>query len=138
MSEAIQPFDKEFIEEVIIGKKYWLDAGLNISRKKFAELMGIITMPYFKVNKIVHVQFSEDSLPIICQLEIEDSYKLLLAREFPKDNPLGNIKNQREIIKPDHSIIKQNCLEGIERISVSFDAKKNLTQSLLEDLICSH
>lgn len=133
-TEAIQPFDKEAIEEIIVKRKYELDAGLNISRKKFAELMGIQTIPLLRIGKIVHSRF-DDSLPKISPTSIKESYRLLLDREFPKNTPLGNIRHQRDIEIPNNSIIRQNWLEEVERAKVSFDARKDLTQNLLEDLI---
>lgn len=137
-AESTQPFDREAIEEIIAQREYDLDAGLNFSRKKFAELVGIRTLPICEINKIIHTKFDSASLPIIRLIGIEEDYGLLLAREFLKDMVIGNIKHQREIGRPDNSIIKQNWLDGVEMVGVSFDARKNLTKNLLEDLICFH
>ena len=137
-AESIQPFDREAIEEIIAQRNYELDAGLNFSRRKFAELIGIGTMPTCKVNKIINTEFDNASLPTIRLIEIGESYGLLLAREFLKETAIGNIKHQREIERPDYSIIKQNWLEGVEAMGISFDARKHLTKDLLEDLICFH
>lgn len=137
-AEAVQPFDKEAIEEIIAEKKYELDAGLNFSRKKFAELLGIETLPTCRINTVIHTRFDNADLPIIDLVGLAESHGLLLAREFPKETALANIKHQREIEKPNRSIIEQSWLESTGRIGVSFDAKKNLTRSLLEDLICFH
>ena len=137
-SESIQPFDKEAIQEIITERKYELDAGLNFSRKKFAELMEVGTIPSYAINRIVYTEFNNAGLPKINSVGVEKSHSLLLAREFPKETTLGNIKHQRDIERPTHSIIGQNWVEGVERIGVSFDARKNLTQDLLEDLICFH
>lgn len=135
-AESIQPFDREAIEEIIAERKYELDAGLNFSRKKFAELIGIGTMPTHVINRFVHTKFDGAHLPAISSVGIEESHGLLLAREFPKETALGNVKHQREIEKPAHSIISQSWLDGVKVVRVSFDAKKNLTQNFLEDLIC--
>ncbi len=137
-AESIQPFDKEAIEEIIAGKKYELDAGLNISRRKFAELIGVKTTPTLKVDRVVHTKFGCTDLPTINPISVEASYGLLLAREFPKETTLGNLRHQKEIERPDDSIIERDWLDGVERVETSFDANKTLTKSLLEDLICSH
>ena len=134
-TEAIQPFDKEAIEKTISKREYGLDAGLNISRKKFVELMGIETTPLKRIDKIIHTQFDDGQLPKISPINLKGFYKLLLAREFPKNTSIGNIQHQREIRCPFDSIIRQNWLEEVEKVGVSFDARKNLTKSLLEDLV---
>ncbi|MDP1728691.1 MAG: hypothetical protein Q8L27_00625 [archaeon] len=135
-AESIQPFDREAIREIIDEKRYDLDAGLNISRKKFAELMNIRTLPSLIVDKIIHTEFEDADSPKINSSSIKEFYTLLRKREFPKTKSIGNIKHQREIENPLSSIIELNWIEQLKRITLSFDARKNLTRTLLEDLIC--
>lgn len=134
-AESIQPFDIEYIEEIIRDKNYDVDAGLNLSRRKFSELLGVRTVPHTRIHRIIYPNFSEEDTPGIKSLDPPDAFERLSQREFPKTTSIGNMKHQRDIECPNESIIDESWFDEIESLSVSFDARKNLSISLLEGLL---
>lgn len=134
-AEAIQFIDREAIEEAIARRNFLGDMGISFSRKKFLELMGIQSLPSLIINRIIYSRFSEDSAPDIGVVDISEGCSTIQEREFLKEIGIGNIKNQRDIKPPANSIIQPKWLEGLALVKVSFDAKKDLTGSLLEDLL---
>jgi len=134
-AEAIQPFDKEAIEEIISAKKYDVDGGLNMSRRKFLELLGVTSAPVTRISKVISTHFNESPNVSINSLNPNEIFQTFRKREFPKEMGLGNIQHQRNIKNPPKSIITTDWFNLINGVAVHFDARKNLTPKLLEELL---
>ncbi len=135
LAEAHQPWDLEGIREVIEAKNFLVDGGLNFSRRAFRKLSGRRTLRSTNISTIIFPTYSAGEKVKICSVSIEEAHKRMLEREFKMDTSLGNIKDQDDDNRPKSSIIDPSWLEGIRLITVSFDGNKDVTDSLLEDLV---
>lgn len=133
--DALQIYDKDTIKRVIQKKKYDLDLGLNLSRQKFSNILGVETIPSMKINKIIFTNYSNENIPKIKKINGDEAIKLLRERDVPKDLSLMTIRKRLNIFDNKNTSINKDLLDGVELIQVSYDARKHLTQSFLEDLI---
>lgn len=133
--DSLQVFDSNVISRIINKKRYNLDLGLNLSRKKFCDLMGIESIEKTKINKIIFTEYSTKKIPSIKKLDKQKAIKYLKEREIFKDKSLNRIRKRTSKNNIKNSILKENFLENVELIKLSYDAKKHLSKTLLEDLL---
>lgn len=133
--EAIQPIDKEALDSIVRAKAFHVDAGLNYSRKKFSELMGIKNSPNSRIEKIIFIEYAEGSKPNLRSLSNKEALARLRKREFPINTSIGNIDHQTKIKPPKESLIEKNWLKYLDMNLLSYNGNKDLTKILLEDLV---
>lgn len=134
-SETQQPWDLEAIRDVIKSKSFSIDGGLNFSRRAFRRLSGKDTLQVSAIKSVIFPSYSNQKIPKINSISIEEAYPRMLDREFKIYSEFGNFQDQDN---PEHSqepILSPEWLEGLKLKTVSFDGNKNITNSLLEDLI---
>lgn len=135
LSEATQHLDHEAIRKIIVAKAFHVDAGISITRQKFAELMKIKLMRSFQISNIIFPIYSAGDSLHISSLNIIEALNLLKENEFPKNSTFLRIRSQRDIQPPLDSIISSDWLKGISCRKIHFDGHRNLSSSLLEELI---
>ena len=134
-TEAQQPWDLEAIQEIIRTRNFFVDGGLNLSRRVFRQLSGKNTLTTAKIGTIIFPDYSEEGKVKIESISEEEAYRRLLEREFIIDTALGKTQDQDNIEHPGKSIIMPQWLEGLKLKVIHFDGNKDLTTPLLEDLI---
>jgi hypothetical protein len=133
--EATQPIDIEAIERIIKAKAFHVDAGLNYSRKRFSELLGVERMTSSSVDKVIFTSYAHGNPLTITKISDARALETLRNREFPKNTEIGGIKHQSEIEPPAESLINMDWIGQVDHISISHNGNDDLTKSVLEDLI---
>jgi len=133
--EATQPIDIEAIQSIIRAKAFHVDAGLNYSRERFAELMGIGKSVDSPINKVIFVEYSNGSPLSLRTISDEEALERLKRREFPKNTSLGEVRHQSEIQPPTKSLIKTNWFVNATPVLLSYHGNSDLTKNVLEDLV---
>jgi len=134
-TESTQPWDIEGIKEVIKAKSFYIDGGLTFSRRTFKELSKKNTLPRSKINTIIFPSYSNGGKVELRNISIDEAYKRILEREFEINTSLTNMQDQENIENPKDSKIKQDWIGGLNLKSISFDGNKDISKSLLEDLL---
>lgn len=133
-SEATQYFDHDALDRIIAAKRFDVDAGINCSRKKFAELLRVKTKPQSKISTIIFPEYSSGHQLTMRSIGVQEAVQRLKANAFPKEVDLGVVRKQQDIQPPELEL-PEEWLNGIKLISISYSGAKALSKSLLEDLI---
>ena len=134
-TESMQPWDIEGIQEVIKTKSFSVDGGLNFSRRSFRKLSGKNTTPFSKIKTIIFPSYSNDKKVKLRSLSPEEAYKRVLEREFETNLSLISSQDQDNIQNLNNSKIKFEWIKDLKLKSISFDGNKDISKSLLEDLL---
>ncbi len=135
LSESTQYFDVDAIKKIIQSQYFDVDAGITLSRKLFSGLMKIKLKKSSLINQIIFTRYSRDGNVEITALNQQDAFKLLRENEFPLRDTFGRIIHQQDIFPPQNSIILPNWLDKVDCKLVSFDGHRQLTSSVLEELL---
>jgi hypothetical protein len=132
-NESSQYFDHEALHRIIKAKVFDVDAGINISRKKFSEIYKIKTSPSTPITKIIFTEYSKNLG--VKKIYHKEALKKLRSREFPLINTFNRVVEQSKIKPPQTSQIKPSWLKNMVYILFSYDSKKHLNKNTLEHLL---
>ncbi len=130
---AVQYLDDDTIKRIISSKAFEVDAGLCISRKRYADLLGVNTDASSRVDTIIFTQYAPGS-PKVEECTPEEAADLVKARVFPKKTDLLKIETTDEIVPPQIDL-SSDFFSKLRLIKLSFSGDSSLTQGLLEDLV---
>ena len=133
--EATQPIDMDAINKIIKAKAFHVDAGLNYSRERFVNLMGITKSSKSQIDRIIFIDYANGCPLLIKNLSTDEALKKMKRREFPKNTRLGKIQHQSEIQPPQKSLIEENWFANSTPLSLSYNRSSDLTKTVLEDLL---
>ncbi len=118
--DATQILEAEDIEDIINNKSYNVDAGVMISRRRFAHLEGIKTLPYCGVNGIILLYYLEEGSFTLTPLSDQQVFQAI---------------KRKEEHRPNGGSINIGWLKRTKAISVGFNEKSSITSKDLEALI---
>jgi len=133
--EATQPFDIDAIYRIIKARAFYVDAGLNISRQRFAELEQIRTLSSSEIRRVIFTYYlGEDPVQLV-EVGSKGALKILKSCEFPKETSIGKVQKQTDILPPERTLINEEWLSSLRTLSISFNRNEDLSKQLLEDLL---
>ena len=130
-----QHFDIDALKRIIRAKRFDIDAGIQISRKKFGELMGTPTKITSNIDLLILTKYVSGKLPTIERLSTGELINCLRKNEFKKSINLGEVEDQRSETPPEKSQIDEKWLERTKKILFSFSDINDLNQGVLEELV---
>ncbi len=133
--DATQNIDEDAIYRIVKARAFNVDASLNISRKNFASFLGVNTSPNCTIKQIIFPKYANGIAPSIRSIGANESYLLLRDMELSKKGDLSHVKKAYEQSKPEKSLVSETWTHDISSKIISFNGSKDLTSSLLEDLL---
>ena len=130
-----QHFDIDALKRIIRAKRFDIDAGIQISRKKFGEIMGTPTKRTSNIDLLILTRYIDGKLPKIEKLSSGELIGYLRKNEFKKLINLGEVENQRSETPPEKSQIDETWFEQTKGILFSFSGINDLNQGVLEELV---
>lgn len=134
LADATQIFDKKTIDRIIGKRAFNVDAGLQFSRKKFTELLGVTSTSSAEIDRVVFARFSNGRPLRLVRVNGEDTWRRLRRRELVRDAGFGLIGNRTKVSEK-RGIIQRSWLSKLEAHEVSFSRSEDITRTVLEDLI---
>ncbi len=128
---AVQYLDEDALRRIISSRSFDVNAGLCISRRKYADLLAIKTEPSAKIDKIIFTQYSP-GIPQIKGCSVGEALRLLKQRILPKKINLFKLE---ETIPLDKINLDTEWIINKKLIKISFAGPFPLTKSLLEDIV---